>query len=117
MARSPILSVALVAVVACIGLRSAFVPSPAAAEALGGSRATPEQLLQSAAVASGAFLASSAPAFAGTPPAAALEEIDSAEVYNRKVLTGAAYGGMLCAFLFGLIISQARKLVENKWLN
>merc|ERR1719401_2066049 len=45
------------------------------------------------------------------------EEIDSAEAYNRKVLTGAAWCLTLAFILLGVIVSQARKLVENKWLN
>merc|ERR1719235_1875987 len=43
------------------------------------------------------------------------EEIDSSEAYNRKVMTGAAYCLTLSFILLGIVISQARKLVENKW--
>uniref|UniRef100_A0A6T1G268 Uncharacterized protein n=1 Tax=Alexandrium monilatum TaxID=311494 RepID=A0A6T1G268_9DINO len=106
MARAPLISSLAALAVLCFGLRCAFVPSPQAVQA---PEQSPAQLLQGAALTSGAFLASAAPAMA--------EEIDAAEAYNRKVFTGAAYCLALSAFLVGLIISQGRKLVENRWLN
>eukprot|EP00438_Fugacium_kawagutii_P000999 Skav221376 [mRNA] locus=scaffold2286:261632:272094:- [translate_table: standard] len=42
---------------------------------------------------------------------------DSTEYYNRKVLNATAICLTFAVFLFGLVVSQARKLVENKWLN
>uniref|UniRef100_A0A6T1G5B1 Uncharacterized protein n=1 Tax=Alexandrium monilatum TaxID=311494 RepID=A0A6T1G5B1_9DINO len=107
MARTPLISSLAVLAALVLGLRCAFVPGPLAVQAP--ERSSPAQLLQGAALTSGAFLASAAPAMA--------EEIDAAEAYNRKVFTGAAYCLALSAFLVGLIISQGRKLVENRWLN
>uniref|UniRef100_A0A7S4VU88 Uncharacterized protein n=1 Tax=Alexandrium monilatum TaxID=311494 RepID=A0A7S4VU88_9DINO len=106
MARTPLISSLAVLAVLVFGLRCGFVPGPQAVQA---PEQSPAQLLQGAALTSGAFLASAAPAVA--------EEIDAAEAYNRKVFTGAAYCLALSAFLVGLIISQGRKLVENRWLN
>ena len=34
-----------------------------------------------------------------------------------EVMTGVAVGLTLSFFLLGLVIAQARKLVENRWLN
>mmetsp|Transcript_20441 Transcript_20441/g.30733 ORF Transcript_20441/g.30733 Transcript_20441/m.30733 type:complete len:107 (-) Transcript_20441:64-384(-) len=106
MARAPLISSAVVLALALLGLRCAFLPGPSAAAPLAPGIAAP---LQGAALASGALMAAAAPALA--------EEIDGADAYSRKVFTGAAYALVLAAFLVGLIISQARKLVENKWLN
>ncbi|CAL1131310.1 unnamed protein product [Cladocopium goreaui] len=39
---------------------------------------------------------------------------DSTEYYNRKVLNATAICLTFAVFLFGLVVSQARKLVENK---
>eukprot|EP00414_Alexandrium_minutum_P004921 CAMPEP_0113834642 /NCGR_PEP_ID=MMETSP0328-20130328/8528_1 /TAXON_ID=39455 /ORGANISM="Alexandrium minutum" /LENGTH=104 /DNA_ID=CAMNT_0000802949 /DNA_START=90 /DNA_END=401 /DNA_ORIENTATION=+ /assembly_acc=CAM_ASM_000350 len=104
MARTPLISSLLVLALVALGLRCAFVPGPSAARA---PEQSPMVLLQGAALTSGAFLASAAPAVA--------EEIDGAEAYNRKVFTGAAYVLTLVFFLVGIIISQGRKLVENRW--
>eukprot|EP00929_Paragymnodinium_shiwhaense_P080694 TRINITY_DN420_c0_g6_i1.p2 TRINITY_DN420_c0_g6~~TRINITY_DN420_c0_g6_i1.p2 ORF type:complete len:105 (+),score=30.29 TRINITY_DN420_c0_g6_i1:63-377(+) len=103
MARTSFLSLALVAAVAFLGLRTAFVPAPSSAAAHDAS-------LQGLVAGSGAFLAAVAadPAFA--------ESMDSAEVYQRKILTAGSYALIPVVFLFGLIIAQARRLVENKWL-
>merc|ERR1711924_146206 len=103
MARTSLLTIALLAAVAFCGLRSAFVPAPSSTQ-------VNQQALQGVAASSGAFLAAVAadPAFA--------ESMDSAEVYNRKILTAGSYALIPTFFLFGLIISQARKMVENKWL-
>mmetsp|Transcript_1862 Transcript_1862/g.3813 ORF Transcript_1862/g.3813 Transcript_1862/m.3813 type:complete len:107 (-) Transcript_1862:233-553(-) len=106
MVRTPLISSLVVAATLVLGLRCAFVPSP---QPLRTQEQSPAQLLQGAAITSGAFLASAAPAMA--------EEIDGAEAYNRKVFTGAAYVLTLVFFLVGIIISQGRKLVENRWLN
>merc|ERR1719384_485574 len=106
MARATLMSSLVVLAVLALGLRSAFVPSPQAVEA---TKQSPTALWQGAALTSGAFLASVVPAMA--------EEVDSAEAYNRKVLTGAAYCLASALFLVGIIISQGRKLVENRWLN
>merc|ERR1712060_606318 len=83
---------------------SAFVPPPS--NAAQGTR-----FLEASLVSAGATVMAS-----GAIPALA-EEIDAAEAYNRKVMIGAAYGVTLSFILLGIIISQARKLVENRWLN
>mmetsp|Transcript_22606 Transcript_22606/g.57810 ORF Transcript_22606/g.57810 Transcript_22606/m.57810 type:complete len:109 (-) Transcript_22606:90-416(-) len=108
MARSA--SVAFPAVLALAALvlftQTVFVPAPptATASAVGVLRG---------AVASSAMLAASAgaalPAFA--------EEIDSAEAYNRKVMTGVSVCLSLALVLMGIIIFYTRRVVENKWLN
>merc|ERR1739848_691449 len=95
MARTSLLTIALLAAVAFCGLRSAFVPAPS-------SNQVNQQALQ------GVAAVAADPAFA--------ESMDSAEVYNRKILTAGSYALIPTFFLFGLLISQARKLVENKRL-
>mmetsp|Transcript_25689 Transcript_25689/g.56651 ORF Transcript_25689/g.56651 Transcript_25689/m.56651 type:complete len:108 (+) Transcript_25689:54-377(+) len=107
MARSSVLSMLAVAGLVTFGLRSVFVPGPhmTVVEAPASSAA---RFLGSSAMASAATLVAAAPALA---------EEDPAEEYNRKVLTGAAYVLMMAFFLLGLIVVQARKVVENKWLN
>ncbi|CAE8583144.1 unnamed protein product [Polarella glacialis] len=112
MARSSavLLPLVLAALALLAVTQTAFLPAA-------GVQAPPKQLrevLQAAAVTSGtAILASGA-----LPAMAAMEvEPDSAEAYNQKVLNAAAWCLTLAVFLVGLIISQARKLVENKWLN
>eukprot|EP00930_Biecheleria_cincta_P068325 TRINITY_DN5566_c1_g1_i2.p2 TRINITY_DN5566_c1_g1~~TRINITY_DN5566_c1_g1_i2.p2 ORF type:complete len:107 (+),score=32.59 TRINITY_DN5566_c1_g1_i2:126-446(+) len=106
MARAMILPVAVCGLFAVLMLRSAtsFVQPPAAVEA-------PQHLrfLQATALSSSAALASALPALA--------EEIDVGEEYNRKVLNAAGYCLGLAAFLVGFIISQAKKSVENRWLD
>mmetsp|Transcript_25713 Transcript_25713/g.68284 ORF Transcript_25713/g.68284 Transcript_25713/m.68284 type:complete len:117 (+) Transcript_25713:73-423(+) len=105
----PLAAVAGVGLLCLLCSGSAFVPAPAtSAEVAAPSGA---RFLEAAAVTSGAAVLAS-----GALPALA-EEIDSAEAYNRKVMTGAAYCLTLAFFLMGLIVSQARKLVENRWLN
>eukprot|EP00439_Symbiodinium_sp_Y106_P030008 s3782_g3.t1 len=42
---------------------------------------------------------------------------DSTEAYNRKILNATAICLTFAVFLVGLVVSQARKLVENRWLN
>eukprot|EP00418_Pyrodinium_bahamense_P035803 CAMPEP_0179135066 /NCGR_PEP_ID=MMETSP0796-20121207/64295_1 /TAXON_ID=73915 /ORGANISM="Pyrodinium bahamense, Strain pbaha01" /LENGTH=117 /DNA_ID=CAMNT_0020834079 /DNA_START=69 /DNA_END=422 /DNA_ORIENTATION=+ len=105
--RSALLPTLLLAAAALalfrLGGPSAFVPAPA----------TPVEyfLEQAVAAAPGAAVLA-----AGALPALA-EEIDSAEAYNRKVLEATAYCGAAALFLVGILIVQARKLVENKWLS
>merc|ERR1712203_355704 len=99
----PIVALAA-AVFAMLSVGSAFVPAPSHSQ-----QAT--RFLEASVVSAGATMMAS-----GALPAIA-EEIDAAEAYNRKVMTGAAYGLTLSFILLGIIISQARKLVENKWLN
>mmetsp|Transcript_71700 Transcript_71700/g.134094 ORF Transcript_71700/g.134094 Transcript_71700/m.134094 type:complete len:105 (+) Transcript_71700:62-376(+) len=104
MARSSQLLRSLcLAVVAWCGFHCAFVPAPGAATRL------TEGHLVSAATSSGAMILAAAPALA--------EELPPDEIYNRKVLEAASYCLIFSAFLVGLVIFQARKLVENKWLN
>eukprot|EP00930_Biecheleria_cincta_P068323 TRINITY_DN5566_c0_g3_i1.p1 TRINITY_DN5566_c0_g3~~TRINITY_DN5566_c0_g3_i1.p1 ORF type:complete len:107 (-),score=23.12 TRINITY_DN5566_c0_g3_i1:13-333(-) len=99
----PVLVCGLVAL-ALLHSATTFVQPPAAVEA-------PQQLrfLQATAISSGTALASALPALA--------EEIDVGEEYNRKVLNAAGYCLGLAAFLVGFIISQAKKSVENRWLD
>ncbi|CAK0883397.1 unnamed protein product, partial [Prorocentrum cordatum] len=99
MARTPLMSSLAVLALLAFGLRCAFVPAPEASSAR-----LPELSPAAAAAVLGA-----APALAA--------EIDAAEAYNRKVLEGAAYGGMLCVFMLGLIVQGVRRDVGNKWLN
>eukprot|EP00443_Scrippsiella_acuminata_P040640 CAMPEP_0115242370 /NCGR_PEP_ID=MMETSP0270-20121206/38916_1 /TAXON_ID=71861 /ORGANISM="Scrippsiella trochoidea, Strain CCMP3099" /LENGTH=157 /DNA_ID=CAMNT_0002657431 /DNA_START=28 /DNA_END=499 /DNA_ORIENTATION=+ len=101
----PLATIAGVAVLLLLCTGSAFVPAPAVATEA--AAANNLRFLQAAAVSSGSAVLAS-----GALPALA-EEIDSAEAYNRKVMTGAAYCLTLAFFLMGLIVSQARKLVEN----
>mmetsp|Transcript_33675 Transcript_33675/g.76919 ORF Transcript_33675/g.76919 Transcript_33675/m.76919 type:complete len:104 (+) Transcript_33675:78-389(+) len=103
MARAPIRSTVLIVAVVALGLRAAFVCSPVPKTATG-----TDGFLATASAASVAALAA-APAFA--------EELPPDEIYNRKVLEAASYCLIFAAFLVGLVIFQARKLVENKWLN
>ncbi|CAJ1453458.1 unnamed protein product [Effrenium voratum] len=73
-----------------------------------------------AVVGSGLSLVAASPALAtwseGSEPGQNIDP-DSTEYYNRKVLNATAVCLTFAVFLFGLLISQARKLVENKWLN
>mmetsp|Transcript_33672 Transcript_33672/g.76911 ORF Transcript_33672/g.76911 Transcript_33672/m.76911 type:complete len:105 (+) Transcript_33672:67-381(+) len=104
MARCPIRSALLLAGLVALGLRAAFVSSPSAAPKV----VTEQGFLASATAASVAVL--------GAAPVLA-EELPPDEIYNRKVLEAASYCLIFAAFLVGLVIFQARKLVENKWLN
>ncbi|CAK0833612.1 unnamed protein product [Prorocentrum cordatum] len=99
MPRTPLMSSLLVLALLAFGLRYAFVPAP-----------------QASAVRFLELSPAAAAALAGAAPAVAAE-IDAAEAYNRKVLEGAAYGGMLCIFMLGLIVQGVRRDVGNKWLN
>mmetsp|Transcript_4241 Transcript_4241/g.5923 ORF Transcript_4241/g.5923 Transcript_4241/m.5923 type:complete len:105 (-) Transcript_4241:69-383(-) len=104
MARAPIRSLLLLAGLVAFGWQSySFVsgPAPRTAEAS-------ENFLAVAAAAGTASIGA-LPAFA--------EELPPDEIYNRKVLEAASYCLIFAAFLVGLVIFQARKLVENKWLN
>merc|ERR1719476_589870 len=107
MARSLLLPALLAAVGALVALRacsSAFVPAPATEVQV----TQPQRFLQAAGPAAALAAANALPAFAA--------EIDAAEAYNRKNLEGASYVAAACLFLFGLLIQQARKMVENGWL-
>ena len=114
-ARSLPLAVAALAAVLLLRLGMVFLPAP-------GTLQTQPQLraLEAAAVSTGMTLTGALPAMAtwaeGAEPGANPDP-DSTEYYNRKVLTATAWCLTLAAFLCGLVISQARKLVENKWLN
>ena len=99
MARTPLISSLMVLALVAFGLRCAFVPAP---------QASPARFLEISPAAAAAVV--------GAAPAIAAE-IDAAEAYNRKILEGAAYGGMLCVFMLGLIVQGVRRDVDNKWLN
>eukprot|EP00448_Togula_jolla_P019437 CAMPEP_0170590380 /NCGR_PEP_ID=MMETSP0224-20130122/11840_1 /TAXON_ID=285029 /ORGANISM="Togula jolla, Strain CCCM 725" /LENGTH=105 /DNA_ID=CAMNT_0010914175 /DNA_START=44 /DNA_END=361 /DNA_ORIENTATION=- len=105
MARTPILSALAALALVAFGLNCTFVSGPRVAET---QPLVSQSFLATAASSSVAALAAAAPALA---------EEDPAEEYNRKVLTGASYVLILAFFLLGLIVAQARKVVENKWLN
>eukprot|EP00930_Biecheleria_cincta_P013867 TRINITY_DN12161_c0_g1_i3.p1 TRINITY_DN12161_c0_g1~~TRINITY_DN12161_c0_g1_i3.p1 ORF type:complete len:107 (+),score=22.39 TRINITY_DN12161_c0_g1_i3:60-380(+) len=106
MSRPILLPATFCGLVALLVLYSAasFVQPPATVES-----SQQRRFLQATAVSSGAALASALPALA--------EEIDVGEEYNRKVLNAAGYCLGLAAFLVGFIISQAKKSVENRWLD
>ncbi|CAL1140409.1 unnamed protein product [Cladocopium goreaui] len=76
--------------------------------------------LETATLSTGLSMAGALPAFAtwgeGSEPGQNIDP-DSTEYYNRKVLNATAICLTFAVFLFGLVVSQARKLVENKWLN
>mmetsp|Transcript_12270 Transcript_12270/g.22707 ORF Transcript_12270/g.22707 Transcript_12270/m.22707 type:complete len:105 (+) Transcript_12270:62-376(+) len=104
MARAPVRSLLLLAGLVAFGWQACtFVTGPAPRTVEGS-----EGFLAIAAAAGTATLAA-APVFA--------EELPPDEIYNRKVLEAASYCLIFSAFLVGLVIFQARKLVENKWLN
>ncbi|CAK9070436.1 unnamed protein product [Durusdinium trenchii] len=78
------------------------------------------RVLETASMSTGLAMAGSLPAFAtwgeGSESGQNIDP-DSTEYYNRKVLNATAICLTFAVFLFGLVVSQARKLVENKWLN
>mmetsp|Transcript_39944 Transcript_39944/g.105917 ORF Transcript_39944/g.105917 Transcript_39944/m.105917 type:complete len:101 (+) Transcript_39944:83-385(+) len=100
MARASLISSLMVLAVVAFGLRCAFVPAP---------QSSTSRFLDISPATAAAAVMGAAPAIAA--------EIDAAEAYNRKVLEGAAYGGMLCVFMLGLIVQGVRRDVGNKWLN
>lgn len=114
MAR-PILPVALCLAVAALLRSSCFVQAPARTLETQQLRA-----LETATLSTGLSMAGALPAFAtwgeGSEPGQNIDP-DSTEYYNRKVLNATAICLTFAVFLFGLVVSQARKLVENKWLN
>nr|ABV22099.1 unknown [Amphidinium carterae] len=103
MAHTPIRSLLLVAGLIALGLRACtFVTGPAR------SPTVTDGFLAASVSASAAALGA-APVFA--------EELPPDEVYNRKVLEAGSYVLIFSASSVGLVIFQARKLVENRWLN
>lgn len=93
-----------------------FVPAPSNAP-----RVQPQlRAAEAAAISAGLSMVNAAPALAtwgeGSEPGQNIDP-DSTEYYNRKVLNATAICLTFAVFLFGLVVSQARKLVENKWLN
>mmetsp|Transcript_60198 Transcript_60198/g.95349 ORF Transcript_60198/g.95349 Transcript_60198/m.95349 type:complete len:117 (+) Transcript_60198:101-451(+) len=116
MARSSLLPVALCCVAVVTLLRSTcFVQAPTRTLETQQLRA-----LETATLSTGLSMAGALPAFAtwseGSEPGQNIDP-DSTEYYNRKVLNATAICLTFAVFLFGLVVSQARKLVENKWLN
>mmetsp|Transcript_26116 Transcript_26116/g.50002 ORF Transcript_26116/g.50002 Transcript_26116/m.50002 type:complete len:105 (-) Transcript_26116:100-414(-) len=104
MARSSqILLPMLVLAAATLLASRAFVP-PAA-----GVQTTQGRFLEQGAAAATLLASGALPVLA--------EELDAAEAYNQKWLTATGYCLSLCFFLVFIIISQGKKLVENKWLN
>ena len=109
MARPVLMPLLFCAAVVAVLLQSfcSFVPAPGSQQLRGA-----EQVATSV----GLALMTSAPAqaaslFASDAPAQNREE------YNQRVLTGAGIATMLAAFLVGFIITQTKRVVENKWLN
>eukprot|EP00419_Tripos_fusus_P085803 CAMPEP_0172872524 /NCGR_PEP_ID=MMETSP1075-20121228/92681_1 /TAXON_ID=2916 /ORGANISM="Ceratium fusus, Strain PA161109" /LENGTH=105 /DNA_ID=CAMNT_0013722853 /DNA_START=51 /DNA_END=368 /DNA_ORIENTATION=+ len=105
MARSSPVLLPMLALAAAATLFTShtFVPPAAEIQSMQG-----RVLAQSAAAAT-ALTAGALPVLA--------EELDAAEAYNQKWLTATGYCLSLCFFLVFIIISQGKKLVENKWLN
>ncbi|CAJ1350228.1 unnamed protein product [Effrenium voratum] len=114
MARPILLPVALCLAAVALLRSSCFVQAPARAEV------QHLRALETATMSTGLSMVGALPAFAtwseGSEPGQNIDP-DSTEYYNRKVLNATAVCLTFAVFLFGLLISQARKLVENKWLN
>mmetsp|Transcript_82640 Transcript_82640/g.198313 ORF Transcript_82640/g.198313 Transcript_82640/m.198313 type:complete len:118 (-) Transcript_82640:129-482(-) len=117
MARATLLPLTLCAAAVMLLLKSAstFVPTPA--RAVGAQQL---RVLETAAMSTGLAMANSLPAFAtwseGSEGGQNIDP-DSTEYYNRKVLNATAVCMTFAVFLIGLVISQGRKLVENRWLS
>eukprot|EP00933_Yihiella_yeosuensis_P035796 TRINITY_DN29395_c0_g1_i1.p1 TRINITY_DN29395_c0_g1~~TRINITY_DN29395_c0_g1_i1.p1 ORF type:complete len:110 (-),score=19.47 TRINITY_DN29395_c0_g1_i1:148-477(-) len=96
---------AVVGIAALMSASSCFVSAP---------KATPSTELRGALAGAGAAVLTS-----GALPAFAEKtfEVDSVEAYDLKVQYAAGLVLTASAFFVGFIISQARILVENKWLN
>mmetsp|Transcript_40677 Transcript_40677/g.75693 ORF Transcript_40677/g.75693 Transcript_40677/m.75693 type:complete len:117 (-) Transcript_40677:106-456(-) len=100
--------------IALLHWSAAFLPAP--------STGVHRQLraAEAATVSAGLTLAGAAPALAtwseGSEPGQNIDP-DSTEAYNRKILNATAICLTFAVFFIGLVISQARKLVENRWLN
>jgi len=92
----------IMAVVASISFGTTFVSPPKAANHDAG-------LYLGVATSTAMAMTNSMPAMAA--------DVDPAEAYQQKIITGGSYVVMFSLFLAGLLIQQARKLVENKWLN
>merc|ERR1712113_580703 len=109
MARPVLMPLLFCAAVAALLPQSfcSFVPAPGSQQLRGA-----EQVATSV----GLALMTSAPAqaaslFASDSPPQSRDE------YFSRVLTGAGICAALAAFLVGFIITQAKRVVENKWLN
>ena len=117
MARRTFLPLAL-CVAAALLVKSATFVQPPARTVEGPQHQL--RVLETAAMSTGLAMTNSLPAFAtwseGSEPGQNIDP-DSTEYYNRKVLNATAICLTFAVFLFGLVVSQARKLVENKWLN
>eukprot|EP00931_Biecheleriopsis_adriatica_P098096 TRINITY_DN719_c0_g1_i1.p1 TRINITY_DN719_c0_g1~~TRINITY_DN719_c0_g1_i1.p1 ORF type:complete len:153 (-),score=38.87 TRINITY_DN719_c0_g1_i1:3-461(-) len=111
--RSLPLAVMVLAALLVLKMGTSFLPAP-------GAQNHQLRALEAAALSTGMTLTGAMPAMAtwaeGAEPGANPDP-DSTEYYNRKVLTATAWCLTLAVFLVGLVIAQARKLVENKWLN
>mmetsp|Transcript_1835 Transcript_1835/g.2720 ORF Transcript_1835/g.2720 Transcript_1835/m.2720 type:complete len:121 (-) Transcript_1835:182-544(-) len=120
MARSVLLPVALLSLAVAAAWRSlsqqCFVQAPA--RTVEGVQSL--RVLEAAALSTGLSMAGSLPAFAtwgeGSEAGQNIDP-DSTEAYNRKILNATAICLTFAVFLVGLVVSQARKLVENRWLN
>mmetsp|Transcript_35396 Transcript_35396/g.82604 ORF Transcript_35396/g.82604 Transcript_35396/m.82604 type:complete len:124 (+) Transcript_35396:80-451(+) len=118
-ARRSILAPIVIGVALCVVVQrfsAAFLPSPAAAP-----RFQPQlRAVEAAAISTGLTLAGATPALAtwgeGSEAGQNIDP-DSTEAYNRKILNATAICLTFAVFLVGLVVSQARKLVENRWLN
>eukprot|EP00933_Yihiella_yeosuensis_P069878 TRINITY_DN7695_c0_g1_i1.p1 TRINITY_DN7695_c0_g1~~TRINITY_DN7695_c0_g1_i1.p1 ORF type:complete len:109 (+),score=28.93 TRINITY_DN7695_c0_g1_i1:79-405(+) len=106
-ARRVFLPIVISLLAAALLLRAAtsFVPAPQQQQL---------RFLQTAAASAGTAALTS-----GALPALAEKtfEVDSVEAYDLKVQYAAGLVLTASAFFVGFIISQARILVENKWLN
>ncbi|CAE7681149.1 lepA [Symbiodinium microadriaticum] len=115
-ARRSILAPVVLCVALCVVVQrfsAAFLPSPAAAP-----RFQPQlRAAEAAAISTGLTLAGATPALAtwgeGSEAGQNIDP-DSTEAYNRKILNATAICLTFAVFLVGLVVSQARKLVENR---
>ncbi|CAE7304116.1 unnamed protein product [Symbiodinium microadriaticum] len=118
MARLTLLPLALCAAVLVL-LQSATTFVQAPARTVEGPQHQ-LRVLETAAVSTGLTLSGSLPALAtwgeGSEAGQNIDP-DSTEAYNRKILNATAICLTFAVFLVGLVVSQARKLVENRWLN
>mmetsp|Transcript_55122 Transcript_55122/g.103350 ORF Transcript_55122/g.103350 Transcript_55122/m.103350 type:complete len:118 (+) Transcript_55122:72-425(+) len=117
MARLTLLPLALCAACLTLMKSATFVQAPARTV-----EAPQQQLrvMETAAMSTGLTLTGALPALAtwseGSEPGQNIDP-DSTEAYNRKILNATAICLTFAVFFIGLVISQARKLVENRWLN
>ena len=117
MARPILLPLSLCVALVMLPKSSTFVQAPAR------TVEGPQQqlrIMETAALSTGIAMTNALPAMAtwgeGSEAGQNIDP-DSTEAYNRKILNATAICLTFAVFLVGLVVSQARKLVENRWLN